>query len=182
MVLNLFYLLASKPKAETAQFERKTKEKEPNRGFKTAIDGRLIIAEPKRGGGDDSSDSDSDEPSAVGGQKRAHSDSSDDDNEDAAANEAVSRKRKAIDSHSMASGRSSSKYQTGGKGIHRPTGGASSVRSGASRMSMATTKSASTAFGGEAFRGKKGKGDIKKKGKLDPYAYIPLSRTSMNKR
>lgn len=179
--------LATKPTAAsngTTQFERKTKEKEPNRGFKTAIDGRLIIAEPKRGG-EESSDSEDDEVAGIGGgaQKRAHSDSSDDDNEDAAATEAVSRKRKAIDSQSMASGRSSSKYQTGGKGIHRQTG-ASSVRSGASRMSMATTKSASTAFGGggEAFRGKKGKGDIKKKGKLDPYAYIPLSRTSMNKR
>lgn len=87
----------------------------------------------------------------------------------------------------MASGRtggSTNRYQTGGKGIHRSTsGGAASIKSGMSRMSMATTKSASTAFGGgEAFRAKKAKGDMKKKGKMDPYAYIPLSRTFMNKR
>lgn len=174
--------------------QKNTNTKKPDRGFKTAIDGRLIIAEPKRGDAADSdSDDDADDTTAGGGgggQKRQlDSDSGDDDDEDAARVAQQSRKRKAMDSHSMASGRtggSTSRYQTGGKGIHRQTsggGGAASVKSGVSRMSMATTKSASTAFGGgDSFRAKKAKGDMKKKGKLDPYAYIPLSRTSMNKR
>lgn len=28
----------------------------------------------------------------------------------------------------------------------------------------------------------KGKGDVKKKGQLDPYAYIPLNRAKLNRR
>lgn len=28
----------------------------------------------------------------------------------------------------------------------------------------------------------KGKGDVKKKGKLDPYAYIPLKKAQLNRR
>lgn len=116
-----------------------------------------------------------------GGNKRTIEDDSDSDAE--AANQQPSRKRKATDSQSMASGRTgaSSKYVAGGRGIHRPTGGAASVKSSGSRMSAATTKSASTAFGG-SFKAKKAKGDMKSKGKLDPYAYIPLTRNSLNKR
>lgn len=33
-------------------------------------------------------------------------------------------------------------------------------------------------FSGE----QKGKGDVKKKGRLDPYAYIPLNRSKLNRR
>lgn len=149
------------------------------------MDGRLIIAEPKRGDAADSDSDDAEDTIAGGAQKRQLD--SDSDDEDAGAAVQQSRKRKAMDSHSMASGRtggSSNRYQTGGKGIHRSTSGAS-VKSGISRASMATTKSAAStaAFGGgDAFRAKKAKGDMKKKGKMDPYAYIPLSRTSMNKR
>ena len=35
---------------------------------------------------------------------------------------------------------------------------------------------------GAEYRGKKAKGDIKQKGKHDPYAYVPLSRSALNKR
>ncbi|PZC71281.1 hypothetical protein B5X24_HaOG213683 [Helicoverpa armigera] len=59
-----------------------------------------------------------------------------------------------------------SKYRAGGKGIHRPLGSAASVASGA----------------GTEYRSKKAKGDIKKQGKHDPYAYLPLSRKNLNKR
>jgi len=35
---------------------------------------------------------------------------------------------------------------------------------------------------GSEYRATKAKGDIKKKGKPDPYAYVPLSRSILNKR
>ncbi|KAM6090723.1 LOW QUALITY PROTEIN: RRP12-like protein [Theristicus caerulescens] len=53
-------------------------------------------------------------------------------------------------------------YRAGGSGIHRPL-------------------NKEPAFGAE-YRSKKGKGDVKKKGQLDPYAYIPLNRARLNKR
>lgn len=52
------------------------------------------------------------------------------------------------------------KYKAGGSGIHR---------------SLAKDS-------GAEYKSKKGKGDIKKKGKLDPYAYIPLKKAQLNRR
>lgn len=187
-----FPIPATNPLAKTGNplIDKQKKAKDANRGFKTAGDGRLIIAEPKRGEAMSDSDDDFDVEDAggdaaaknsTGGTKRTIADDSDSDDE--TADQQPSRKRKATDLQSMASGRTgaSSRYIAGGRGIHRPTGGAASVKSSTSRMSAATTKSASTAFGG-AFKAKKAKGDMKSKGKLDPYAYIPLSRNSLNKR
>ncbi|XP_066534944.1 RRP12-like protein [Hoplias malabaricus] len=54
------------------------------------------------------------------------------------------------------------KYKAGGIGIHRPVG----------------RKEES----GSDYKAKKGKGDIKKKGKCDPYAYIPLKKANLNRR
>jgi len=51
-------------------------------------------------------------------------------------------------------------YQTGGIGIHRPV-----------------DKDV-----GEEYKSDKARGDMKRKGKPDPYAYIPLNRQSLNKR
>lgn len=163
-----------------------------NRGFKLADDGRLIIEEPKRGFGngtqsdsDDEDDNDDDDDNNLLGEskKRTIVDSDSDDDDEATGNaKAQKRKRKASGSLSIASGQTgkSSKYVAGGKGIHRPLG-ATSVRSGYSQVSKATTKAQSTAYGSE-YRSKKARGDIKKKNTVDPYAYIPLSRTSLNKR
>ncbi|XP_070609003.1 RRP12-like protein [Erythrolamprus reginae] len=53
-------------------------------------------------------------------------------------------------------------YKAGGIGIHRPV----SKKAGP----------------GAEYKAKKGKGDIKKKGGLDPYAYIPLNRAKLNRR
>jgi len=87
------------------------------------------------------------------------------------------RKRKATDS--MKSGKSgTSRYTTGGKGIHRPLDTMSS-KSGYSRMSTTTAKSSATK---QQPKPKKPKSDVKGKSKLDPYAYIPLSRNLLNKR
>ncbi|XP_010897516.1 RRP12-like protein [Esox lucius] len=54
------------------------------------------------------------------------------------------------------------KYKAGGSGIHRPLGG-------------------SRDLGGD-YKAKKGKGDVKRKGKVDPYAYIPLKKAQLNRR
>ncbi|XDV50459.1 hypothetical protein PO909_019515 [Leuciscus waleckii] len=54
------------------------------------------------------------------------------------------------------------KYLAGGSGIHRPLG-------------------ARPEFGTE-YKSKKGKGDVKKEGKCDPYAYVPLKKTQLNRR
>uniref|UniRef100_A0AAX7T4G6 Ribosomal RNA-processing protein 12-like conserved domain-containing protein n=1 Tax=Astatotilapia calliptera TaxID=8154 RepID=A0AAX7T4G6_ASTCA len=54
------------------------------------------------------------------------------------------------------------KYKAGGSGIHRPLGHGQE-------------------FGAD-YKSKKGKGDVKKQGKLDPYAYIPLKKAQLNRR
>ncbi|XP_037320839.2 RRP12-like protein [Pungitius pungitius] len=54
------------------------------------------------------------------------------------------------------------KYKAGGSGIHRPLGG---------REDM-----------GADYKSRKGKGDVMKKGKHDPYAYIPLKKAQLNRR
>lgn len=54
------------------------------------------------------------------------------------------------------------KYKAGGSGIHRPLGAREDT--------------------GADYKSKKGKGDVKKKGKLDPYAYIPLKKAQLNRR
>ncbi|KAK2163707.1 hypothetical protein LSH36_75g12086 [Paralvinella palmiformis] len=53
------------------------------------------------------------------------------------------------------------KYQAGGSGIHRPV---------------------KKPVPGAEYRAKKAHGDIKKKGQPDPYAYIPLELSALNKR
>ncbi|XP_052041658.1 RRP12-like protein [Apodemus sylvaticus] len=54
------------------------------------------------------------------------------------------------------------RYQAGGSGIHRPV--------------------AKKAAPGAEYKAKKAKGDVKRKGRLDPYAYVPLSRSKLNRR
>ncbi|KAM3606495.1 uncharacterized protein V6R79_017417 [Siganus canaliculatus] len=54
------------------------------------------------------------------------------------------------------------KYKAGGSGIHRSLEGNDSA--------------------GTDYKSKKGKGDVKRKGKLDPYAYIPLKKSQLNRR
>lgn len=60
------------------------------------------------------------------------------------------------------------KYQAGGSGIHRP-------------IAVAKSKNNEDAPGNE-YRAKKAGGDMKRKGKPDPYAYVPLDFKSLNKR
>ena len=59
------------------------------------------------------------------------------------------------------------KYRAGGSGIHRPLD--------------ANSKKAVKEFGAE-YKSKKAKGDMKVKGKPDPFAYVPLDKGSLNRR
>lgn len=162
-------ITATNPRSEQRTTELKS-QRSKDGGFRTAPDGRLIIS-------DQAFDDDDDEPKPSGD---VDSDTDDTDNETQGGKPSKllkpGTKRRYDDILSIRSGRSNrsrastatvgSKYKTGGKGIHRNLDSAASVAS---------------TLGGD-YRPKKAKGDIKKKGKHDPYAYLPLSRTNLNKR
>lgn len=103
----------------------KKKVKDPNRGFKTDISGKLIIEEPKRGGRGNDTDSDDDDDDDMDDEnedakKKNSSGNSDSDDDEATENaRAKLRKRKASGSLSQASGitGASGKYVAGGKGM-----------------------------------------------------------------
>lgn len=121
--------------------------------FKTASDGRLIITEDCSGSEEDNAkDVDSDTEE---GDKKPWKTS-------------VGRKRKL--SASTDASQPAMKYQAGGSGIHRPTKHASRKCQG------------SSVTPGTEYQAQKAKGDVKKKGKPDPYAYLPLSRKVLNRR
>ncbi|KRT79477.1 hypothetical protein AMK59_7165, partial [Oryctes borbonicus] len=153
-------ITATKP-GQQSQIEAMKKK---DKGFKTAPDGRLIIED------------DDDESSDNGNKNKSFNFDSDSDSDDTQSKAETilltNRKRKRKDTASVKSGFSAtsqppSKYKAGGTGIHRPIGSsAGSVYSGV----------------GSEYRSKKAKGDIKRKGKPDPYAYLPLQRNSLNKR
>ncbi|KAH8238332.1 hypothetical protein KR032_004084 [Drosophila birchii] len=188
-------VLTSGSAAQTVAAAKSLKQKPqlPNGGFKTADDGRLIISDKAlRGQGagvSESSDSDDEsmqddtkEPKARRGMEEDSSDEEELQQQSASAG--AKRKRKATDALSMKSGKTtaSSRYTAagGGKGIHRQLGGAGNTDA----MSMKSGKSGKSInrTAGSEFTSKKAKGDMKKRGQLDPYAYIPLSRNTLNKR
>jgi hypothetical protein len=115
----------TQPSTSTANtdMDNKKKVKKPNRGFKTAADGRIIIKMDDRGG-DDSDDSTAEiEGFADKAKKQVYDESDESGPEEEEADDGFggsSRKRKAVEG-SMKSGRSgaTSKYTAGGKGIHR---------------------------------------------------------------
>lgn len=177
-------LTSSKPdKTPKLAISDKIKAKDPNRGFKTADDGRLIISEDFDRN-DDESDEENDVSMNVDGgglesKKRGVADGNDsgDDSENEVLVGPTSNK-KSLDSRSVGSRKTtaSSKYVTGGKGIHRNTG-ALSVKSGTTNATSRKLKIA-----GSEYKSKKASGDVKRKGQIDPYAYIPLQRSNLNKR
>jgi len=129
------------------------KAKKTNSGFKINNDGKLVI-------NDDDSD-DEEHP-----KKRRITGLDSDSDEETFDTLASNKKRKmSSEAGSMKSVKSamsgiSGKYSTGGSGIHRD------LRSEP----------------GSEYRSKKGHGDVKRAGKADPYAYIPLSHKALNKR
>ncbi|XP_011633501.1 RRP12-like protein isoform X1 [Pogonomyrmex barbatus] len=136
-------------------------------GFKTTPDGRLIIRD----------DNDKDSDAGEGNKKKRkasflRSDSEDDyeDQDDVSVVTAKSignkRKRNENMSDMMSlKSQSTSKYRVGGSGIHR----------------LLKARKVDYEPGSE-YRATKARGDIKRKGRPDPYAYVPLTRSMLNKR
>ncbi|XP_022106693.1 RRP12-like protein [Acanthaster planci] len=134
--------------------------------FKTMPDGRLIIAEPE--------EKEEGREGAKIGKKRAGQkqdlevmDDLEELMEEELATRKAGRKRKVEDlSVSDDENETPRKYQAGGIGIHRP---------------VAVAKRTLKELGRE-YKAKKAKGDVKKKDKHDPYAYVPLNRQQLNRR
>ncbi|XP_034940350.1 RRP12-like protein [Chelonus insularis] len=146
------------------------KNKSKDHGFKTSEDGRLII---KDSDDDDDDDLENEQKKKKKNKLPFLGSDSDDDYEDndeddsksvASSKAGLPRKRK-LSGSTDANSVSTSKYRAGGSGIHRP-------------LKSAKVESAP----GSEYKSKKAKGDIKKKGKHDPYAYLPLTRAALNRR
>lgn len=121
-------------------------------GFKVSADGRLIIREEE----DDDTAKAEEEEGAKG---------EDEEMADLMEDMGVRRKKHQKLKQQEADDEELEmppQYQAGGSGIHRP-------------VAKKTTP-------GAEYKAKKAKGDVKKKGRLDPYAYIPLNRTKLNRR
>uniref|UniRef100_A0A2C9KFX2 Uncharacterized protein n=1 Tax=Biomphalaria glabrata TaxID=6526 RepID=A0A2C9KFX2_BIOGL len=149
-------VLATKP--ETGVKEKKSDQE---RGFKFSSDGRLIITKDEEENKKDKSN-----------KKVKDIDAEDDDLNDSVGLyveniKTMNRKRKLTteldDEEDIPP---ASKYKAGGSGIHRPV--------------KNTVKEKIDI--GQEYRSKKALGDVKKKGKPDPYAYVPLNFNHLNKR
>lgn len=82
----------------------------------------------------------------------------------------------------------------GGSGIHRPLGGREGIggdyKSKVSPPACRNTHCRGcwlesiilSVYSFNPTSPQKGKGDVKKKGKLDPYAYVPLKKAQLNRR
>ena len=124
--------------------------------FKTTSDGRLVI----------NFDEEDEDDGQKRGKKRRKDDDDDDDLADlfaALSNGKKSNKKIAAMENDEDEEMVESTYKPGGKGIHRANP-QESIQSG------------------QEYKAKKAKGDVKKQGQQDPYAYIPLDRNVMNKR
>ncbi|CAB0020940.1 unnamed protein product, partial [Nesidiocoris tenuis] len=176
-------ITGTKPTDEiVSQAYRKTSKKST---FNTAPDGRLIIAD------DDSSD---DETPALRKKKTVlpgvnipsqDTDSDDfsdvDDDWMTTAGDSTNGRKRARSISSAGSAAPAAKYQAGGSGIHRPI--TASNFGGPTRRGKPSKKASNPYVQtGEEYRSKKGRGDVKRKGKPDPFAYLPLRRDALNKR
>jgi len=156
-------ITATKPGEKNALLKS---NKSKNQRFKTAPDGRLIITDLL----------DEDDEPRKSKKLQLVSDSEDDYDSDGTKSVQsrlsqinISRKRKL----SVSSGSEPAlKYQAGGSGIHRPIG----------TGKQKTKKNKTEVKTGAEYRAKKAQGDVKLKGKPDPYAYMPLSRKMLNRR
>lgn len=145
---------ASKPGAKIS------KKKESD--IKMSSDGRLIITDD----GDDDDKGGSDEDSDL------------DDVASAMSEVVIGKKRKL-----SVSSDTPNKYQAGGSGIHRPLDKTElPVRIPKKEKDKRKKKDIPGFKSGKEYRAKKAKGDMKLKGKPDPFAYIPLSRKLLNRR
>ncbi|XP_074641768.1 RRP12-like protein isoform X2 [Tubulanus polymorphus] len=147
----------SKKVLATKPDDKKADKQALKHDFKMAPDGKLIITEDK-------------EESATPSKKEAAAvDDLDELIEAMAGPQKKNRKRKVEDIAGVDDDDNTPapKYQAGGKGIHRP-------------IKKATRKGPDMQDG-TSFKAKKAGGDVKK-GKHDPFAYVPLNFQNLNKR
>ncbi|XP_063963855.1 RRP12-like protein [Lytechinus pictus] len=155
-------VLATKPESKETQSAGHIKH-----NFKTLPDGRLLIAEMEE-----------EEAEKVKGKKKqggkakgggAATDDLEDMMDDEFSKFQKTTKRKLEDlSISDDEDETPTKYKAGGSGIHRPIG--------------VPKKEKPVVKPGQEYAAKKAGGDMKKKGKQDPFAYIPLNRQQLNRR
>jgi len=155
-------ITTTKPTSAAALEARQTKKKAKKDEFKMSSDGKLIISEDMLV---DKGDSDSDDGNHNSkNKKNKNFAEGSDDEEDTFENLVATKKRKigtesgSTKSRMSASTKAASSYKPGGSGIHRPLAP------------------------GSEYKSKKARGDVKLKGKPDPFAYIPMSHKSLNKR
>ena len=154
------HVMATKPLTkEQVEEKREKTSKNKNRGFKVGSDGRLVI-----------DDEDDDEDDKKSRKKKP------DEIEEMMDTLSLSKKSVALSKKSkrlmeeddsdedLTETKSKFSYRTGGTGIHR-----------------AVNKKEKPDYGAE-YRAKKARGDVKKKNKPDPFAYIPFDFNKLNKR
>jgi len=160
----------SRAAAQTVAAEAGDKRKAARKSeFKMNADGKIVITDKAAKNMHD--DDDSDDEDGIQSEKIEDGDDSDAENtfDNLVASQA-SRKRKlggsvagSVKSRQTQASRMSTdtkKYRPGGSGIHRKLDGP-----------------------GSEYKNKQGHGgDVKRKGKPDPYAYIPINHKSLNKR
>ncbi|XP_043477342.1 RRP12-like protein isoform X1 [Leptopilina heterotoma] len=152
-------IVATKP---GVSLSKPVKGNSKDSGFKTAGDGRLII--------NDDTDNESDEEETKKKKKTPflgmkEDDDYEDDEDDVKSAKSVKKRKRDNSSVHSETFSSSSKYKAGGSGIHRPIKVSKSEREP-----------------GAEYRASKAKGDVTIKGKQKSYAYLPLTRSSLNKR
>nr|CAG4647640.1 EOG090X00E0 [Moina brachiata]SVE92835.1 EOG090X00E0 [Moina brachiata] len=151
---------------DAVQLEKKKKRETL---FATAPDGRLIIDDAAVSSDSEPEETDNDISQALGdlrvGKKRKQRREEDPDDDE----------------------EPSFKYQAGGVGIHRPIAvprDRKSVKKVTSKERAKMGKQSDEVakdFGAE-YRSGKARGDVKRQGKPDPFAYVTLSRSALNKR
>ncbi|KAJ1066976.1 hypothetical protein K5549_012335 [Capra hircus] len=127
--------------------------KKKDHGFKVSADGRLIIREEE----DANTKTEEEEGAKAPGEDEEMADLMEDVGVKSKKHQKLKQKEADDEELEMPP-----QYQAGGSGIHRPV--------------------AKKTIPGAEYKAKKAKGDVKKKGRLDPYAYIPLNRTKLNRR
>ncbi|XP_015455468.1 RRP12-like protein isoform X2 [Pteropus alecto] len=128
--------------------------KKKDHGFKVSSDGRLIIREED----EDTATSKMEEEEGTKGEDEEMADLMEDLGVRSKKHQKLKHQKEADEEELEMP----PQYQAGGSGIHRP-------------VAKKTTP-------GAEYKAKKAKGDVKKKGRLDPYAYIPLNRTKLSRR
>lgn len=155
-VLDLLSNKASRKILSTNPFKRKLQQAKEQTVFSTAADGRIIISDEVAD--DEEPEEEEVVEARVPAVKRSQAEYAEDDDDE------IQEPRDDDDAPV-------GKYRHGGRGIHRVP-----IKRNQKSANAPDVKT------GKEYRSKKARGDMKKKGLPDPYAYVPLQRQSLNKR